>query len=368
MTQHQPLTALGLMSGTSLDGIDAAVIKSDGERLLQSGAVASAPYDPDFRQRLRDCLGLKADAPGVADVAAELTLRHREVVARLLDDNNLSPDDIDLIGFHGHTTVHRPEQRLTVQIGDPALLAAETGIKVVGDFRLNDVAKGGQGAPFASLYHLAMTRELEKPLAVLNIGGVANVTWIGPGGSVENPEILAFDTGPGNALIDDWMGQAIGRPMDEGGRLARSGTLDENSLLGLLDNPYFARTPPKSLDRDDFAGAMQRISGLSAEDGAMTLSAFSVAAIVHAQEHFPEPAKRWLVCGGGRLNGTLMELLARSLGVPVDPIEAADLNGDALEAQAFAFLAIRSFYGMPLSMPNTTGVPRPLNGGVLYDG
>jgi anhydro-N-acetylmuramic acid kinase len=168
MAQHRPLRALGLMSGTSLDGIDAALIESDGKLLLQSGAVTSAPYDSDFRQRLRNCLGRGEDAPGVSGVATELTLRHAEVVARLLADNGLSPEDIDLIGFHGHTTVHRPDQRLTVQIGDSALLAARTGIKVVGDFRLNDVSKGGQGAPLAPLYHLAMTNELEKPLAVLN--------------------------------------------------------------------------------------------------------------------------------------------------------------------------------------------------------
>jgi len=367
MTQHQPLTALGLMSGTSLDGIDAAVITSDGERVLDTGAVASAPYDADFRQALRGCLGLKADASGVAKVARELTLRHVEVVKRLCNDNGLVLSDIDLIGFHGHTTLHQPEDRLTVQIGDPALLAAQTGIKVIGDFRLNDVAQGGQGAPFASLFHLALSRELEKPLAVLNVGGVANVTWIGQGGSIEDPEILAFDTGPGNALIDDWAGATIGRTMDEGGRLAHGGTVDEGVLADLLDNPYFERTPPKSLDRDDFLRAMKSVAGMSPGDGAATLSAFTAHAVARAREHFPEPAKRWLVTGGGRLNGTLMEMMARALNVTVDPIEAVNQDGDALEAQAFAFLAIRSFYGLSLSLPGTTGAPRALSGGMLYE-
>ena len=369
MTQHQPLRALGLMSGTSLDGIDAAIITSDGHRLIETGGVTGASYDADFRARLRGCLGLKADAPGVAAVARELTLRHADVVARLLKDNDLTPDDIDLIGFHGHTTLHRPEQRLSVQIGYPALLAEQTGITVVGDFRANDVAEGGQGAPLAPLFHVALTGDLAKPLAVLNVGGVANVTWIGQidqGSSPEDPEILAFDTGPGNALIDDWVADAIARPMDEGGRLARGGTVDERRLAALLDNPYFARIPPKSLDRDDFAEVMQSVAGLSPADGAATLSAFSAAAVARAREHFPEPAKRWLVCGGGRLNGTLMAMMAKALAVPVDPIEAVGLNGDALEAQAFAFLAIRSFYGLPLSLPDTTGAPRPLSGGVLY--
>ena len=363
----KPLKALGLMSGTSLDGIDAAIITSDGHRLIESGGVSGASYDADFRARLRGCLGLKADAPGVAAVARELTLRHVDVVARLLKDNDLTPDDIDLIGFHGHTTLHRPEQRLSVQIGDPSLLAAQTGITVVGDFRANDVAEGGQGAPLAPLFHVALTRDIAKPLAVLNVGGVANVTWIGQGGSPDDPEILAFDSGPGNALIDDWVADAIARPMDEGGRLARGGTVDESRLADLLDNPYFARTPPKSLDRDDFAGAMQSVAGLSPADGAATLSAFSAAAVARAREHFPEPAKRWLVCGGGRLNGTLMAMMGKALAVPVEPIEAVGLNGDALEAQAFAFLAIRSYYGLPLSLPGTTGAPRPLSGGVLYE-
>lgn len=374
MTRHQPLKvlklkplrAIGLMSGTSLDGIDAALIDSDGHRLIRSGGVASAPYDMDFRQALHACLGQKADATGVSEVARELTLRHVAIVNQLLEDNGLAAHEIDLIGFHGHTIYHRPEDRLTIQIGDPALLAAQTGIDVIADFRLNDVAQGGQGAPFAPLFHLALSGDLEKPLAVLNIGGVANVTWIGQGGSADDPDILAFDTGPGNALIDDWARQAIGRPMDEGGRLARGGTVDDGVLADLLDNAYFARTPPKSLDRDDFGGAMARVAGLSAAEGAATLSAFSVAAIARARDHFSAPAKRWLVCGGGRLNGTLMAMLGERLAVPVEPIEAVNFNGDALEAQAFAFLAIRSHYGLPLSLPTTTGAPRPLSGGALY--
>ena len=366
MAGHQQLTALGLMSGTSLDGIDAAVIVSDGERLIEAGAGASFPYDPGFRDRLRGCLGLLADAPGVPEVAHDLTLRHVEAVKRLLKDNGLETSDIDLIGFHGHTTLHRPQDRLTVQIGDAAMLTSQTGIDVIADFRANDVAQGGEGAPFAPLFHLAVSGDLEKPLAVLNIGGVANVTWIGEGGTAEEPNILAFDTGPGNALIDDWVQKAIGRPMDEGGRLAKGGSVDEGCLARLLDNVYFGRLPPKSLDREDFVTAMDIVSGLSAEDGAATLTAFSAHAVARALEHFPEPPKRWLVCGGGRKNGTLMEMLTRSLGAMVEPIEAINCNGDFLEAQAFAFLAIRSFYGLPLSFPKTTGGPRPLSGGALF--
>lgn len=361
MAGHRPLTAIGLMSGTSLDGIDAALITSDGESPGRPGPVAGISYDAAFRARLRRCLGRRADAPGVAGVARELTLLHAQLVDGLLADNRLAAADIDLIGFHGQTTLHRPQDRLTVQIGDPALLAAKTGIRVIGDFRTNDVAAGGQGAPLAPLYHAAVAAGLEKPVAVLNIGGVANISWIG-----EDDRILAFDTGPGNALIDDWARAAGAGPMDQGGRLAAAGRVDGECLSGLLDNPYFALRPPKSIDRDDFAAVMQAVAGLSPADGAATLTAFSAAAAAKSLAHLPAAPKRWLVGGGGRLNATLMAMLAGRLDVPVDPIEAVNLNGDALEAQAFAFLAIRSYYEMPISLPETTGAPRALCGGVLY--
>jgi anhydro-N-acetylmuramic acid kinase len=367
MANHKSLTALGLMSGTSLDGIDVAVIVSDGMQLIETGAVASFPYDQVFREDLRACLGETVEAPGVAEVAGELTGRHVQAVNQMLQENDMKASDIDLVGFHGHTTLHRPQERLTVQIGDPARLAKETGIRVIGDFRSNDVAQGGEGAPFAPLFHHALCGGQEKPLAVLNIGGVANVTWIGEGGTAEEPNILAFDTGPGNALIDDWVSKTIGRPMDEGGRLAHAGKVHEEILDGLLENAYFGRTPPKSVDRDDFAGAIQAVSRLSPEDGAATLGAFSVLSIGKAREHFPEAAKRWLVTGGGRHNTTVMAMLDMHVGGGVEPIEAIDCNGDALEAQAFAFLAIRSLYGIPLSLPKTTNVSRPMVGGTVFE-
>ncbi len=361
MAKHQPLTALGLMSGTSLDGIDGAILVSDGERVLRTGPGGGAPYDPVLRERLRGCLGKGAEAEGVGPVARELTLLHARFVKGMLKDAGLGPGDVDLIGFHGHTTLHDPDGGLTVQIGDPALLARETGITVAGDFRTADVAAGGQGAPLAPLYHAALAGDMEKPLAVLNIGGVANVTWIG------EEDMLAFDTGPGNALIDDWALRTIGRPMDEGGRLARGGRVDEERLHQMLQHDYFNRPPPKSLDRDDFAGAaMELVSGLSAEDGAATLTAFTAAAVARAAGHMPKAAGCWLVCGGGRHNATLMEMLGERLAVSVEPVEAAGWDGDALEAQAFAFLAVRCRYGLPLSMPGTTGVPRPLPGGRLF--
>ncbi len=367
MADYAPLTALGLMSGTSLDGIDAALIVSDGLQLIETGAVESFPYDPFFREKLRSCLGKLPVDPTVLEVNEELTSRHIMAVMDVLEKNNLEATDIDLVGFPGHTILHRPKDHLTAQIGNPAKLAKETGIRVIGDFRSNDVIHGGEGAPLAPLFHHAIFADIEKPLAVLNIGGVANVTWIGEGGDFENPNLIAFDTGPGNALIDDWVRKTIGCSMDEGGRLAHSGTVQEGILDGLLENPFFSRNPPKSLDRDDFASAIQAVSELSVEDGAATLSALSVHSIGKAQSFFPEKIKRWLVTGGGRHNATLMAMLNNLVCGRFEPVEVLNFNGDALEAQAFAYLSIRSFYGLPLSFPNTTKAPYPLLGGSLYE-
>ncbi|MCC7273411.1 MAG: anhydro-N-acetylmuramic acid kinase [Alphaproteobacteria bacterium] len=348
--------AIGLMSGTSLDGVDAALIETDGERVGAAGAALTHPYPPAFRDRLRSVLGGGGDVPGVE---RELTERHAEAVADLLRRAGLAPADVAVAGFHGQTILHRPAERRTRQIGDGALLARLTGIPVVNDFRSADVAAGGEGAPFAPVFHRALAGDLGRPLAVLNIGGVANVTWIGRDGA-----LVAFDTGPGNALVDDWVLRTTGRPYDADGALARSGRVDEDVLARLLAHPYFARPAPKSLDRDDFQGDAWR--HLAAADGAATLAAFTVRAIVRALDQCPERPVRWLVGGGGRRNATLLDGLRAALGVPVDPVEAVGWDGDALEAQAFAFLAVRSLRGLPLSFPGTTGVPRPMAGGTCW--
>jgi len=356
----KPLTAIGLMSGTSLDGIDAAVIATDGAHILSTGASRTDTYPEPFRDRLRALLGR---APAAADAATirDFTLLNARAVAALLAAAGLSPEAVDVIGFHGQTVLHRPEEGITLQVGDSALLAAETGIDVISDFRAADVAAGGEGAPFAPLYHAALARELDTPLAVLNVGGVANVTWIGDRG-----DILAFDTGPGNALIDDWMGARGGRGMDADGARAAAGRLDEAVLTALLNNPYFGRPPPKSLDRDDFADALATVDSLSLDDGAATLTAFTARSAALARAAMPAPPTRWLVCGGGRRNPTLMAMLREALAAPVDAVEAMGWNGDALEAQAFGFLAVRSLRSLPLSLPTTTGVERPCTGGVLH--
>ena len=357
MTERRPLVAIGLMSGTSMDGIDAALLRTDGEATVERGPFRTTPYSDSFRARLRNVLG--GNGP-VAEAERELTLLHATAVEELLAEAALGPKQVDLLGFHGHTILHAPDRGRTWQIGDGALLAQSTGIDTVHDFRSADVAAGGEGAPLAPAYHAALSRALEHPLAVLNIGGVANVTWIGREGS-----LLAFDTGPGNALIDDWMQARTGQSIDRGGALARAGSTDSSVIAQLLAHPYFDRPPPKSLDRDAFAHVLGTLGAQPDADGAATLTELTAAAVAAGLRHLPEPPRRWLVTGGGRSNPVLMAALARRLEAPVQPVEAVGWNGDALEAEAFAYLAVRSRRGLPISFPGTTGAPRPLSGGRL---
>lgn len=376
--------AIGLMSGTSMDGIDAAVVRSDGHARIETGAFHTAAYDDQIRADLRAILGIDprtadvSQAEAIRAMSTRLTCLHAVAVETLLDAAGLTAADVDLIGFHGHTTFHDPSTRATLQIGDGALLARLTGIPVVNDFRTADVDAGGEGAPFAPLYHRALASEVTgRPLAVLNLGGVGNVTWLGEDGNA----IISGDTGPANALVDDWVFAATGARYDEGGRLAAGGRVDEAILARLMDNAYFDRPPPKSLDRQDFVhavdaalyrddGAGGRVPALSAEfsvaDGAATLTAFTAASVARVVPLLPAPPVRWLVTGGGRHNATLMGMLRDRLGVPVEPVEAVGWNGDALEAQAFGHLAVRSRLGLSLSLPTTTGVPHPMTGGRFH--
>ncbi len=364
--------ALGMMSGTSRDGIDAALIRTNGRDRVEAGPSLSRPYDDGFRDDLAAvCQGELANP---AEVERALTLRHAALVKELLSTHAISPQEVGVIGFHGHTIAHAPAERRTHQIGDGALLAAETGIDVVADFRSKDVAAGGEGAPFAPLYHAARAADLTKPLAVLNIGGVANVTWIGPritsGTAADAPDtaagsrLLAFDTGPGNALLDSWVMRHIGAPRDHDGLLAAGGEVKQQIVDRFLEAPYFERPPPKSLDRDDFD--LTLLNGVSAADGAATLCAMTAAAVARAGPHLPAAPGRWLVCGGGRHNPVIMARLAQRLGAPVEPVEAVGWNGDALEAEAFAYLAVRALQGLPLSLPSTTGVGAPTSGGRFF--
>lgn len=354
------LTAIGLMSGTSMDGIDIALIESDGKTVSKRGAYATYPYAESLRKRLSSIIGKKPDGSDeIALIARDVTDAHAEAVEDFLGRTGIDRASVDLVGFHGQTVFHDPENGLTCQLGDGARLSQALGISVVSDFRSADVAAGGQGAPLAPLYHAALAAPIEPPLGVLNLGGVGNLTWISADGG-----IIAFDTGPANALVDDWMARLTGAAMDEDGKAARQGGINEPALAALLDNPYFSAAYPKSLDRDHFDSSP--VDGLSLEDGAATLIAFSAEAVGRAQSLLPSPPTRWLVTGGGRHNPVMMAALRRVLDRPVEPVEAVGWSGDAMEAQAFAYLAVRSLYGLPLSLPSTTGVSAPMPGGVVH--
>lgn len=357
-------TVIGLMSGTSLDGIDAALIRTDGQNQLETGPWVTVPYADDFKGQLRAILG-RQEAPD--ELVAALTHKHAEAVSSLLTKAQGWGGVPALIGFHGQTIYHAPHrpsnsgeaQGLTVQIGDGAELARLTGIDVVCDFRSADVLSGGEGAPLVPAYHQALAHALDKPLVVLNIGGVANITYLGPSG-----ELMACDTGPGNALIDDWMLRHGGVPVDEGGAAAAQGHVDEKLLGRMLEDPFFEQPLPKSLDRQAFARYADL--PLSMRDGAATLTAFTAAAVARSFALLPAAPHRLLVTGGGRHNPTLMRFLERYCQLKPEPVEAVGWQGDALEAQAFAYLAMRSRLGLPLSYPLTTGVKEPMTGGRYY--
>lgn len=352
--------AVGVISGTSMDGIDAALVETDGEH-VSPGPGGTYPYPADLRKQL---LAVAADAKTAesAPLAAledAVTAAHGDAIARFLADNNITPGSLDLIGLHGQTIYHRPERRFTRQLGHGALIAKRFGLRTVNRFRHADVAAGGQGAPLVPLYHRALAATLPQPLMVLNLGGVGNVTF------VDRDAVIAFDTGPASAMIDDFVRQRRGIPFDEGGAIAAAGRADAEMLKRFAAHPYFDRAPPKSLDRNDFAAMVEGIARLSDEDGAATLTEFTVFATVAALRHVPAVPLRWLVAGGGRHNTQIMARLASELHVPVQPAEAVGWDGDFLEAQCFGYLAARSILGLPLSLPSTTGVPAPLTGGEI---
>jgi len=362
------LRTIGLMSGTSLDGVDAAWVETDGERVGRFGPRLTMPYEPSLRRDLRTLLdrapSLTADDRLLIEVTRRLTEKHAEAVAAIREP-------ADLIGFHGQTILHRPlrpgasgfasnVRPFTWQIGDAALLARLTGVSVAYDFRSADVEAGGQGAPLVPVFHQVLCAPLPKPLAILNLGGVGNVTWVGADGG-----LIAFDTGPANGPLDDWARQHTGRDYDAEGKLALAGQPDGAVLGRLMAHPYLEAPPPKSLDRLDFDRALKEAGAgeLSAADGAATLAAFCAVCVAAAARHFPEPPLQWLVAGGGRRNPAIMRALAGTLEEPVRAVEVAGWDGDALEAQAFGVLAARVARGLPITFPGTTGVDRPLRGG-----
>ena len=371
------MRAIGLMSGTSLDGVDVALIETDGERvhvvkghnnfLEPLGPTGYRGYSDEEKALLRaatkdaESVVAPGDRPGrLPEAEAFVTEAHAAAVEQFLADNALSAADIDVIGFHGQTVIHRPDHRLSIQIGDGQALASRLGIPVVSDLRRADIEAGGQGAPLVPIFHKALAEAsgFAGPFGILNIGGVANATLIDRQGGV-----IAFDTGPGNSLIDEWMQEREGKNLDDGGRTAARGRADEALLAWLLMHPFFVRRPPKSLDRNWFS---HKLAGqLSTEDGAATLTAFTARAVARALDHAPEIPTRWIVAGGGARNGELVRLLNYHLRAEITTADAIGWSSAYLEAQAFAHLAVRSLKGLPITFPATTGVREAITGGVL---
>ena len=375
-TQATVKRAIGLMSGTSMDGMDLAMLDTDGDGTVRRGASSFTAYDAAFRKRLEQALETataireRGERPGdLAALEAELTDRHATAVEAFLAREGLAPADIDVIGFHGQTVLHRPREGLTVQLGDGERLARRLGIDVVHDLRANDMALGGQGAPLVPAYHRALAAGLtgewadEKPVVFVNIGGISNITYIG-----EDGQLLAFDSGPGNTLIDQWVSRHAGIPYDAGGAIASEGRVLAGLANRYLASPFFTAKERVSLDRNDFQLPGDAEADL--EDGARTLAFVTAAAIATAQTHLPVKPKLWILAGGGRHNRRIVEDLTvatRHTG-QVILAEDAGFNGDAMEAEAWAWLAVRSLAGLPLTYPGTTGVSEPATGGVLARG
>ncbi|PZU07587.1 anhydro-N-acetylmuramic acid kinase [Sphingomonas sp.] len=358
------MLAIGLMSGTSLDGVDAALIETDGHGHVRPIAFVGDDYSTEERAAIRRAVqrALEMEHPAedrlIRTAEVMLTARHADAVERLLERAGLSADAIGVVGFHGQTIAHRPDRGWTWQIGDGAALAERVGISVVDQLRIADVAAGGQGAPLLPVYHRALCAALPKPVAVLNLGGVGNLTFIGGG-----DELIAFDTGPANGLVNQWVENDTGAPFDAGGALAAAGRVDGGVLATMLDNPWFALPAPKSLDRHDFTD--RAAIGLGLEDGAATLTRFTAETVALALRLLPEAPRRMIVAGGGRHNPTLMAMIGEACGLAPEPIETLGWNGDATEAEGFAYMAVRSLRGLPISFPGTTGAPRALTGGTI---
>ncbi len=373
VSRGKPIWALGLMSGTSMDGVDAAMVLTDGETISEFGAGGEYPHETiaatqQVMRRPLDYRNPKTQelAAEFAEAEYEVEDSHARAVVSLL---GISPNTPEVIGFHGQTVFHAPEEGWTWQIGSGERLARSLNRPVVWDFRTADMEAGGEGAPLAPFFHFALAKRINatEPVAFLNIGGVANVTWVDPtkGAPEEEGALLAFDTGPGNALINDWMVRHDREPLDRDGAEAAKGHVDDMALHSNATRAFLARIPPKSLDRNEFAMVLDRMTDLSLPDGAATLTALTAECVAEALKHMPSAPSRWLICGGGCKNPVMMRMMADRLNAPVDPVEAVGFDGDMLEAQAFAYLAVRSLRGLPLSAPGTTNCREPVSGGQL---
>ena len=366
--------SIGLMSGTSMDGIDLALIESNGKEIIKSKNFDYQPYDKDFKTRLSNLIYNSPKLSEIKIIENELTVLHAQLVNRFIAENKINREEIDLIAFHGHTILHLPAQGITWQIGNPYLLTHETGINVVADFRTRDVVLGGQGAPLVPIYHFHLFSNRSRPAAVLNIGGISNITYFA---NNQETEIEAFDICFGNAPLDDLVKKKFNLDFDEDGKIAKRGTIDFILADRILQNDIFHKKPPKSFDRDDFSNLLSPINSLKSEDALATFAYMHARAIQINLDFLTKRPKEIFVCGGGRKNVALMDEMKKWLtGVSIKAMEEIGLNGDAIEAEAFAFLGIRSLVDLPISFRNTTGVfgnkvidknfPTSVCGGVFY--
>lgn len=365
-------TALGLMSGTSLDGIDAAIIRTDGAAIIETGAARVTPYTPAqktfARRAIKAAIEGRDSAAEIDEAKTHLTKANAAAARALMEESGTGADVLDIIGYHGQTILHRPRRSpegrgRSWQLGDAGLLAELTGVDVAYDFRARDLDEGGEGAPLAPVYHAARVSALgrDHPVAVVNIGGVANVTYVAP--DCAESDLISFDCGPGCGLLDAWMEMRTDAAFDEGGATALSGRAREDVARLMLLHPFIRRAPPKSADRYDFK--LSPVDGLSVEDGAATLALVTARAIASSARFFPSPVGEWIICGGGRRNAAILAALEIELDAPVTAAEEIGWRGDVLEAECFAYLAVRALLGAPITFPGTTGAPRPLPGGVV---
>lgn len=361
MNTQKPVLAVGLMSGTSLDGIDGVILRTDGEDHIEVVAEGYTPFHTSFAEQVQKLIAQGITLDDFLRLEQRFTLKNVESVKALLARSGTLPEDLSVIGFHGQTLRHLPDEGLTWQMGNASLLAQQTGIAVVNDFRRADMAAGGQGAPLIPLFHQALLKEQPQPCVALNIGGIANITYCG---TTENgqPTLLAADTGPGMTLLNRWIKQHTGQPMDTDGGIALSGRIHEERVQAALEHAFFAKPLPRSADTADFSCDM--VAGLSVADGAATLCAITVAGIMQTLDLLPAMPQTVWTAGGGVQHPLVLTLLRRQ-NVAVRSFAELGINPDMLEAACFAWLAVRRLRGLPTSLPATTGARKQTVGGLL---
>ena len=365
---NKNLYSLGLMSGTSLDGIDASIIKSNGEQFVEIVDDIYLEYDDQLKSKLKKTIDMclsqsefKKLSKNVNEIEKEITFCHAKVCKLILEKNkNIN---IDLVGFHGQTVLHKPQEGYSIQIGDSQLLSKLINKTVVSNFRKNDISNGGQGAPLAPLYHRVILSKIKSklPSVIVNIGGISNITYVD-----NKNRVISFDTGPGNYLIDKWVKTNSKMEFDDGGLLAKSGQSNENILKKFINNPYYKKNYPKSLDVKDFN--LSDLNKIGLEDGCATLSMLTAMSICMAIRSFDEDPNTILFSGGGRKNKFIIDNIKKIIKKQIYLIDEFNFNGDFIESQAFAYLAIRSYLKKFITLPTTTGVKNPCLGGIIYKG